>query len=392
MLANNSGSVHASCGLVKFCFSAGRLAQLDYLAGQLEVVVLTNAPAYVRSLCRTAPRPRVLRPDRRLENAIARHRAALDRNAPLAAGDDGRVRTNAMAGLAKWQLVGQSEYTAVLAVDLDVDLFLYSAGAPPTGGLLAEVLRHAWLHALPAFLNATELELVARSDWHAPINTGVLLLKPSRDAHALGLRALESGSFDPRLGWERVGPPRRALALEALPAAVAARANAAFMRTQTVMLREDTWSFVAAEGDQGLFAYVYLALRRFRSFSHSGEHAPWGRSWPLGQRWLAHHFFYAHKPWAPWGRCGPYFDFLARPGLDLDARSTCGAILQEKRRCLAAQVGASLAPAQCAACGRGPVAAHMADDESRAQLHWACGQAAECHTPSNVAQIEWDVF
>ena len=91
MLANSSSSVRSSCGLVKYCFAAGRLASLEYLSGHLETVVLTNAPAYVRSLCRATPRPRVLRLDGRLGRAIATHRAALDRAAPLSADDDGRV-------------------------------------------------------------------------------------------------------------------------------------------------------------------------------------------------------------------------------------------------------------------------------------------------------------
>ena len=61
-------------------------------------------------------------------------------------------------------------------------------------------------------------------------------------------------------------------------------------------------------------------------------------------------------------------------GVELDERTTCAAILAEKRRCLARNIGASLPPAQCEACGRGEVQAHMRDDESRAQLHWACKQ------------------
>ena len=117
-----------------------------------------------------------------------------------------------------------------------------------------------------------------------------------------------------------------------------------------------------------------------------------GRGWPLGQRWIVHHLFYAHKPWAPWARCGPYFDFLSQPGVDLDERTTCAAILAEKRRCLARNIGASLPPAQCEACGRGEVQAHMRDDESRAQLHWACKQTTQCHQDHDREWIEWAVI
>ena len=393
MLANSSSSVRSSCGLVKYCFAAGRLASLEYLSGHLETVVLTNAPAYVRSLCRATPRPRVLRLDGRLERAIATHRAALDRAAPLSADDDGRARTVAMAGLARWQLVALTEYTAILCVDLDVDLFLYTGGVPPAAGTVeAEVLEHAVTAALGAFLNDTQIELVARADFHSPINLGVVWLKPSKATHDLGMRVLEAGTFDPELGWERVGSPRRAVALDRLPPAVRHRVRADFLASRTIMLRDDSWKFVSAEGDQGLFAYVYLVLKGAQTLSSSGDAAPWGRGWPLGQRWIVHHLFYAHKPWAPWARCGPYFDFLSQPGVELDERTTCAAILAEKRRCLARNIGASLPPAQCEACGRGEVQAHMRDDESRAQLHWACKQTTQCHQDHDREWIEWAVL
>ena len=51
--------------------------------------------------------------------------------------------------------------------------------------------------------------LVARADFHSPINLGVVWLKPSKATHDLGMRVLEAGTFDPQLGWERVGSPRR---------------------------------------------------------------------------------------------------------------------------------------------------------------------------------------
>ena len=85
---------------------------------------------------------------------------------------------------------------------------------------------------------------------------------------------------------------------------------------------------------------------------------------------------------------------LEKPTLWRDAHEKLlpAAILAEKRRCLARNIGASLPPAQCEACGRGEVQAHMRDDESRAQLHWACRQTTQCHQDHDREWIEWAVI
>ena len=137
---------------------------------------------------------------------------------------------------------------------------------------------------------------------------------------------------------------------------------------------------VSIPGDQGFFVYMYLIKLRARTFAHSGALAPWADRWPLGQRWVVHHFFYAHKPWAPWARCPEYFGFLrssseATSTLRLPGAARCHSILSEKQRCLPPPGGAPLGAAHCAAC-----AEHSThpDAESRAQLKWACGMPAEC--------------
>ena len=113
-----------------------------------------------------------------------------------------------------------------------------------------------------------------------------------------------------------------------------------------------------------------------------------------------HHFFYAHKPWAPWARCPEYLTFL-----DADANAAasevaagrrrgppgggtrCHAILAEKRRCLAAPGhAAGLDEAACKACA---ARSGHTDRESRAQLEWACRQPPECPRPWDV---EWEVM
>ena len=70
---NSSSSISASCGLVKWCFSASQLVQLPYLEGGSEAVVVTNSgEPYIASLCRTHPPPRVVPLDPRLAAAMDR--------------------------------------------------------------------------------------------------------------------------------------------------------------------------------------------------------------------------------------------------------------------------------------------------------------------------------
>ena len=107
-------------------------------------------------------------------------------------------------------------------------------------------------------------------------------------------------------------------------------------------------------------------------------------------RWVVHHFFYAHKPWAPWARCPEYFDFLGDGGeTDLYAAhgaSRCQAILSEKQRCLGRPGQGVPAEATCKACA---AQSTHADEESRAQLQWACRQPTACPKPWD---IEWEIF
>ena len=183
MLANSSSSVRSSCGLVKYC-SPPAAAEPRVPLSHLETVVLTNAPAAM-----FAALPRDAAPARAPPRWPARAR---DRDPPRrarprgtgSADDDGRARTVAMAGLARWQLVALTEYTAILCVDLDVDLLRTrrraAGGGRRGGGPRARVDR-----APGALLNDTQIELVARADFHSPINLGVVWLKPSKATHDL---------------------------------------------------------------------------------------------------------------------------------------------------------------------------------------------------------------
>ena len=103
---------------------------------------------------------------------------------------DGRQLCFSQSTMLKWQLVGLTEYERVLYTDSDVDLFLHSAGRPPpASGLFWAV----WLAAWRAF-DASGLELISSGDPHVPINTGVMLLRPSSRTYQLGLDTLRAGA------------------------------------------------------------------------------------------------------------------------------------------------------------------------------------------------------
>ena len=381
---NTTSSKRASCGLVKFCFSAARLAQQAYLAGRLEPVVLTNAPSYAQALCQTEPRPRMLLHDSRLESAVAVYNAARTR-ASARTGYSATIRLNAMAGLSKLQVLALTEYSAVLVIDLDLDLFFPSRGAPPKDDSTKSRARHAWTTMLSAFL-ASPMMLVGRADRHSPINSAALLFKPSKAIYEMALETLERGRFDRRTGWDHAGRPSDVVALGGLPKKLARNMNS------SAMLRVNDWSFVGAEGEQGLLVYLYLVRLKAQTYAHSGLLAPWADQWQTGQNgqrkvWRPNHFFYHFKPWHPYARCATYFEFLDHRALRLDGSTYCARFFREKQRCLPRNGGGRLRPKACAACSASSTT--MIDAESKAQLEWACGQRLLCPSRN---YTKWSVF
>ena len=237
-------------GLGKWCYTASHLERLPYFAS--EGVVLTNEIEYVRSLCHTSPRPRVRSFDERLTNAVFSYRERFERllgnNKTKPLGGVG------IAALFKWQLVALTEYRAILATDLDVDLFLYSAGVPPPPYTDAGArARLALKERVAAFL-ASPIDLLAAGDVHSPINTAVMLLKPNASTYRRGLRVLRQAGWSYTLGHggggAHYGTPRALIPWGVLPRHKAGAIN------RSRMLKYNTWHFVASEGDQGLFVQV----------------------------------------------------------------------------------------------------------------------------------------
>ena len=324
------GSVHDSsthargrqldhCGFVKWCHSASLFAKLPFFAniGGAEVVVLTDAISAAREEC-AASAARYMLYDAALKREVAAWAPERRRTKRM---PDSDFSTRA---LLKWQLVGLLEYTYVFYTDIDTDLFFDTAGAPPPRGSRHwGILERAWTTRFDAFKAGGD-ELIASQDAHSPINTGVMLLKPSASTYELGRQALRSGRFNLRRGWNFTGPPQRVLPLHSLQAPFGCVGSPLFRgRTltcaewaqdelnHTVMVRENEWDFVGGDADQGLFTYIYLVVLRGRSFR---------LTWKLDSRlqccgeYQLRHFWGRSKPWVA-GATGPhfcakYFDFV----------------------------------------------------------------------------------
>ena len=317
---SGNSSVSASCGLVKWCFSASQLVQLPYPEGGSEAVVVTNSgEPYVASLCRTHPLPRVVPFDPRLAAAVERWELHL-RNST---GAKGGLFTISTTALAKWQLLALTEYRAIFMVDLDVDMFLLSAGRPPPERR-APGLRHALVELYQSFLRSNTT-LVAKSDFHTPINTGVMMLKPSIATYERGLHTLEVGSFNFHHGFDEVGPPQQALPWHRMAS------RKAYLINRSVMTRRNTWKFVGSSGDQGLFVYEFLIRQDAAAFEYSGQEK-FGRE--VFPRWTLNHFYSGLKPWRVTMRCAKYFDFLREPAFVGVDGTQCHSILMAKASCL----------------------------------------------------------
>ena len=337
-----AATVSASCGLVKWCFSASQLVQLPYPEGGSEAVVVTNAgEPYVASLCRTNPRPRVVPIDPRLAAAMGRWELQV-RNTTGARGGLFTISTTA---LAKWQLLALTEYRAIFMVDLDVDMFLQSAGRPPADSMRAPGLRQSLVERYQNFLRS-KTTLVASADFHTPINTGIMMLKPSTSTYERGLHTLEVGSFDFHNGFDEVGPPQQAFPWLQMPL------NKSLMFNKSRMARRNTWNFVGGSGDQGLFVYEFLVRQRAVAFEYSGRGTFGDDGYGQHGRggWVMNHFYSGFKPWRVTMRCAKYFDFLREPAFVGVEGTQCHAILMAKASCLRPVKEMSIAA--CKGCAR----------------------------------------
>ena len=306
--------MRSACGITKWCANAATLRSA--LPGHSEVVILTNDEKFAVEECGTA-RPRVIALDANLSGTIDGWAArnghtwkSAERALHLASPKFSAVT------LRKWQLVRLIEYRVIFATDPDVDLF---HGALPAR---VAMLSHAWAQGVSAF-GRSAVQLVGTGDGQVPVNTGVMLLKPSLEAYQIGLLALLSGRFSSARGWDNAGSPRQLLPEQT-------RSDYGYTR----LVRENTWDVVCGNADQGLFTYVFLArLHAYRTSEYcplaSKLHDSRGKcpECPV-PIW---HFWGGDKPWwLHYTRCPEYFAFLREAGGAGKKPTRCAAWLQHR--------------------------------------------------------------
>ena len=292
------------CGLIKWCRSAASFANgMPWL--DAEAVVFTNAPQQTRKDCR-APRglqrPTLMPYDPGLVRDVQRWGTAL---AAQPWHQSMGAKPGVMATLFKWEVLRHTEWEAVLLTDNDVDFFLDSGGVlPPESDWRAwRALNHAWRVRYPEFLRS-EAQLVGTPDFHVPINTAVLLLKPNRTVYRIGRRTLQTQRFSIETGFNETGPPSLTLPCDQdgsgwgfLAHRAAATSSTdlvdnrwgsqatSLINKRTKMCRHNTWNFICGAGDQGLVAHVYLVMLRGRTVRRTS----WASS--RDQTWIVNHFF-----------------------------------------------------------------------------------------------------
>ncbi|KAG8469090.1 hypothetical protein KFE25_007608 [Diacronema lutheri] len=296
------GVNHADvCGIVKWCRDAAHFsAALPILVersgagalwnGHADVVVSTNDVAFTRSEC---PQPRIIHsqiePDfLNLTNWFAH--TAFDRKEArqriLASGVKHHLSPEPFdrALLTKWALVGLVRYELVLCVDNDVDFFEAGRRSPAGVDAYLAAATRAWAEEVPRF-RASPARLLGTADMEAPVNMGMVWLKPSRAMFEEGVALLRTGRFSYETGFNMTGRP-----LELMDAQMART----LPMNRTRMIYLNTWNVVAGASDQGLFSLVFMMRHRALRLTSRADYT-------------LHHFWSSSKPWVRLGSCLPYF-------------------------------------------------------------------------------------
>ena len=203
----------------------------------------------------------------------------------------------------KWQFVSLVEYDAVFLADLDVDLMPFE--------LSPRSVRNRWYLALPVFLRHRKdqrvdsaklagagMRLLGVADHEAPLNTGQLLLRPSRRLFEDGVHVLRECLFNISHGWRLLGPPR-STAERLRPRFFNIRAGGSsysspttvdrrFWHTpllSTAAVQRNTWRFVAGAEDQGFFWYMFFIRHDLGVYFHPHSAGRRGPKYYLFHYW-----------------------------------------------------------------------------------------------------------
>jgi hypothetical protein len=254
------------CGLLRWCHTADWIVT-NVMPG-LDVIIFTDAHDIVRREC---PKARILPFDNTLVHVVTRWSKRNHGNKHRMQAEPG---SSCPANtLLKWEVVNPRHYPentgVIMYLDSDVDARWCTS--------VEELERFHFKQKLAEFAADASCALRATPDHQAPVNTGIMLLKPSYKMYREGLAMLRTRSFNLQTGFNETGPPKWALNTTARAEREVAKARGYWA---------NTWDFVCGDGDQGLFTTMYMA--RHQQFC-----VP--RYWDKPLR--VQHFWGGDKPW-----------------------------------------------------------------------------------------------
>jgi hypothetical protein len=293
----------AYCGIRRWCRTAESVRH-SLLPG-LEVVIFTNEEVTVRlrggrkdvqdlrhTIAQECPHARIVFFPDRLLDAAKTWENRTDSLGPCPGY--GAPKT-----LLKWEAVNPQHYRhlgrspAVLYLDNDVDAGWY---APRSATHRARLRQR-----IARFSTEQACQLCGSADHSSPLNTGVMLLKPSAELYEDGLSLLRTHRWSRKAGFNSTG------SLQSVLNATISRLDS--MSSRELMnsygYRQDSWSFVCGDADQGLFTTMYMA-----------RHARYCSVFEAKPSLWVQHFWASTKPWHDPPSCARYFDFLEGPDAD----------------------------------------------------------------------------
>mmetsp|Transcript_55533 Transcript_55533/g.91978 ORF Transcript_55533/g.91978 Transcript_55533/m.91978 type:complete len:329 (-) Transcript_55533:364-1350(-) len=270
------------CGILKWCRNAHRL--VGRYSPKARVIVFTNDVPRIKLEC---PRADVLPFEARLVESASRFDAAN----PTPENSFCPSHT-----LLKWQIVqpqlGGQE--TILYLDADVDADVLHLDDWPRSRILE----------LMANFTDDPCRLRATPDHSSPLNTGLMLVKPSAELYFEGVTLIETLRFNVTHGFN----------LSGMLQATVRRPRKAVKQAKGWW--RDTWDFICGAGDQGLFTTVFMARHEFFCMPS------WGNRRHFGMRpALLHYWGPQSKPWhSPYAarKCPAYFSFVREKGIPHD--------------------------------------------------------------------------
>ena len=266
----------------------------------------------------------------------------------------------------KWNVLGWTQYDAVLFVDMDAELL-------PLG-----VYDHAqavarWVALLHNFVQSPRARVVALPDHSTPVNTGLMLLRPDRALYDDGVRVMRGCHYNSSHGWHggslEVAAPRILARLRGLHTQRPRWHPAVWQNVQR-------WAFYAAGTDQGFFYHMLYRC-------HHVVFEPWQDKpgWAVG---FSRHWFGPFKPHQSGGLAAAY---ELDPGKN--AQQTVQSALKDADPSSMAWLYDFVLRAQPLAFSK--VRARATDRRSSFELHRACAAGQARVRRAIEAHPQWDV-